>query len=187
VPFDHFDLIAGIYNRTAQFSPPEKLIELLALPENGLFLDAGGGTGRVAEAFRSMVRKGIVADPSKGMLRHAAGKGLATVCTPAENLPFTSNTFDGIIMVDALHHVNDQAKTIRELWRVLAPGGRIVIMEPDITRFVIKLVAVGEKLLMMRSHFLSAEKIAAIFTQQKALPGVITIDSNVCVYAEKVR
>jgi ubiquinone/menaquinone biosynthesis C-methylase UbiE len=187
VPFDHFDLIAGLYNRSAQFSVPAKLVELLALPEDGSLLDAGGGTGRVTEAFSNMVRGRIIADPSRGMLRLASEKGLAAVCAPAEKLPFASNTFDGIIMVDAFHHVNDQAETVRELWRVLSPGGRVVIIEPDISKFIVKVIAAVEKLLLMRSHFLSAEKISALFTDLNIGVGVITDESNIWVHAEKVR
>jgi demethylmenaquinone methyltransferase/2-methoxy-6-polyprenyl-1,4-benzoquinol methylase len=66
-------------------------------------------------------------------------------------------------MVDALHHVSDQFKTAEELWRILAPGGRIVIEEPDISSFRIKLVAIGEKLALMRSHFLAPTQIADLF------------------------
>ena len=185
MPFDHFDFIAGLYNRVSQFSAPVELLDLLALSPNQLFLDAGGGTGRVTEELRMMVRDGIIADPSLGMLRHAMDKGLATVCAPAEELPFASLSFDRIIMVDALHHVLDQMETIVELWRVLAPGGRIVIVEPDIHKFSVKLVALGEKLLMMRSHFISAENIAALFVNFNSTVRIKMNGSNVWVYAEK--
>ncbi len=56
-------------------------------------------------------------------------------------------------MMDALHHMSFQKQAIGELWRVLKPGGRIVIIEPDIRRFVVKLIAIGEKIILMESHF----------------------------------
>ena len=187
MPFDHFDLIAGLYNRTAKFSIPATLLDMLALPPDGLLLDAGGGTGRVAEALSSMVKEVVVADVSRGMLRHAAEKGLELACTPVEHLPFASGAFDRIIMVDALHHVFDQRQTITELWRVLVPGGRIVISEPDIHKFAVKLIAIGEKMLWMRSHFLPAEEIAALLVSHNAHVRVISDQFNVWVGAEKVR
>jgi len=187
MPFDHFDLIAGLYNRTAQFSAPAQLLKLLDLQGSGLMLDSGGGTGRVAEALHSMVRLVVVADLSRGMLRHAAEKDLATTCAPAEHLPFASGTFDRIIMVDALHHVFDQSQTISEFWRVLAPGGRIVIIEPDIHKFVVKLIALGEKMLFMRSHFLPAEKIASLLANQYSHVQVIYDEDNVWICSESVR
>jgi ubiquinone/menaquinone biosynthesis C-methylase UbiE len=187
VPFDHFNLIAGLYNRTAKFSIPARLFDLFALPSEGLLLDAGGGTGRVAEVLRRMVKEVVVADISRGMLRFAVDKGLATACASAEHLPFASGTFDRIIMVEALHHVFDQRQTITELWRVLAPGGRIVIIEPDIHKFAVKLIAIGEKMLLMRSHFLPAEEIASLFANNNTHVRVISDEFNVWVGAEKAR
>jgi len=185
MPFDHFGLIAGLYNKTAQINPPALLLELLALPPDGLLLDAGGGTGRVAEALRSMVGKVIVADLSRGMLCYAAKKGLATACAPVERLPFASSAFDRIIMVDALHHVFDQHQTATELWRVLAPGGRIVIIEPDIHKFMVKLITIGEKNLLMRSRFLPVEEITTLFSNQNMHVRISSDKFNVWVCAEK--
>ena len=187
MPIDHFDLIAGLYNKTSHFSPTVPLIDMLGLPSKGLLLDAGGGTGRVAWSLRSMVREVFVADLSRGMLRYAADKGLPTACAPAEHLPFSSSAIDRVIMLDALHHVSDQLKTIIELLRVLAPGGRIVIVEPDIHKFAVKLIAIGEKMFFMRSNFLPVEKIAALFADQNIPVWVISSEFNVWVCAEKVR
>jgi demethylmenaquinone methyltransferase/2-methoxy-6-polyprenyl-1,4-benzoquinol methylase len=90
-------------------------------------------------------------------------------------------------MVDALHHVFDQRQTVTELWRVLAPGGKIVIIEPDIHKFAVKLIAIGEKMLFMRSHFLHAEKIVTLFEYQSTHVQVISDEFNVWIFAEKVR
>jgi demethylmenaquinone methyltransferase/2-methoxy-6-polyprenyl-1,4-benzoquinol methylase len=161
--FDHFDFLAPIYDRAIPFSRLEEMLRVVSLPVDGLLLDAGGGTGRVAAALRPYVRAALVADFSPGMLVQARGKGLPAVQTPAEHLPFAAGTFERIIMIDALHHVHNQAATLAELWRVLKPGGRLVVEEPDLRTFIVKIVAVGEKLALMRSHFLSPPKIAALF------------------------
>jgi demethylmenaquinone methyltransferase/2-methoxy-6-polyprenyl-1,4-benzoquinol methylase len=187
MPIDHFSLIAGLYDRAAQFTITEPLVELLSLSPNNILLDAGGGTGRVAAALRNMVREAVVVDLSHGMLRRAADKGLATVCAPAECLPFPPGTFDRVIMMDALHHVLDQGQTARELWRVLSPGGRLLIVEPDINQFAVKLIAFMEKILLMRSHFLAGEKIAAFFENRNVQARVVYFDHNVIVLIEKVR
>ena len=83
-------------------------------------------------------------------------------------MPFPDDYIDRIIMVDALHHVYSQKKTARELWRVLKPGGRLVIEEPDVRTAAVKVVAVLEKLALMRSHFLSPPHIAALFSGSEA-------------------
>jgi len=46
----------------------------------------------------------------------------------AENLPFPSGSFDLVYSHGVLHHTPDTARTVREIFRVLAPGGRAVIM-----------------------------------------------------------
>jgi ubiquinone/menaquinone biosynthesis C-methylase UbiE len=90
-----------------------------------------------------------------------------------------------VVMVDALHHVSNQCLTVNELWRVLAPGGRIVIIEPDIDKPVTKLIALIEKILMMRSHFLSGEKIRALFIDPDASVHLFNEGFNVILIAEK--
>jgi len=187
MPIGHFDLIAGLYNRTAQFNLSGPLHDLLALQPNYRLLDAGGGTGRVADALRSMVREVVVADLSRGMLRYALEKRLATACAPVEQLPFASSAFDRIVMQDVLHHVFDQRQTITELWRVLTPGGRIIIIEPDIHKFAVKLIAIGEKMVLMRSHFLSADKIAALFANMNMHVRIVSDQLIVWICAEKAR
>jgi demethylmenaquinone methyltransferase/2-methoxy-6-polyprenyl-1,4-benzoquinol methylase len=103
------------------------------------------------------------------MLAEALAKpGVFPVCTPSETLPFANGYFSRIIMVDALHHVINQQGTVDELWRVLAPGGVLVIEEPDVRVFGVKLIALAEKIALMRSHFLSPPRIVALFSDSKA-------------------
>ena len=46
------------------------------------------------------------------------------------NLPFTANTFDAALNVVTLEHVTDPARVIRELFRCLRPGGRLLLITP---------------------------------------------------------
>ena len=43
--------------------------------------------------------------------------------------------------------------------RVLKPGGRLVIEEPDLNRLVVKMIAIAEKVALMRSHFYYPDEI----------------------------
>lgn len=135
------------------------MVKVTALPSDGLLLDAAGGTGRVAKALKPFVKEVFVADLSKGMLSQAMNKNLKSVQTPVEVLPFAPETFDRIIMVDALHHVNNQAESISDLWRVLKGGGCMVIEEPDVRTWQVKILAFMEKLILMQSHFKTPPQI----------------------------
>lgn len=70
-----------------------------------------------------------------------------------------------MVVVDAQHHFCNQRQAVGDLLRVLKPGGRLVIEEPDIRRLVVKFVALGEKVALMRSHFYSVEQIRDMVTE----------------------
>ena len=161
-PFDHFAAIAPLYARVT-YSKTHILREAAALPVKGRLLDVGGGTGRVASAIRDLVDEVVIADVSFGMLDKADRSSLKPVCGGSESLPFADGSFERVIMVDALHHVSHHADSAREMFRVLKPGGLLVIEEPDIRTFGVKLIALAEKMLLMRSHFLAPDEIMKLF------------------------
>lgn len=184
MPFDHFGFIAPIFARAGYLSV-DILLEQADLPTTGRVLDAGGGTGRVAEAIREHAGDVIVADPSLGMLRQADRTQLQLACSNSEALPFPDASFERVIMVDALHHVIDQRETAREMYRVLAPGGLIIIEEPDFRTFSVKLIAIAEKILLMRSHFLAPDEVADLFAFDSAKTSIYTSEHNAWVVVKK--
>lgn len=162
--FDHFDFLAPLYETLIPPKSPHEIWALAELPVDGALLDAGGGTGRVAQYMIGKASPVVVADLSFKMLAEAQQKaGVRPVSSHTEQLPFGDAAFARIIMVDALHHVIDQRATADELWRTLQPGGWIVIEEPDVRTFIVKLLALAEKMALMRSHFLTPARIAALF------------------------
>jgi len=164
---DHFGIIAPFYDKVFKPEEKEHLFDLIGLPVDGMLLDVGGGTGRISQYLTGKVNRVIVADLSLEMLQQVNNKNeLISICSHSEYLPFEDKSFDRIIMIDALHHVCDQAETARDLYRVLKNGGRIVIEEPDVRRFGVKILAIGEKLLGMRSRFISPSRISSLFSDQ---------------------
>jgi len=161
--FDHFGILAPIYERVIAAPDVSRLSELLALPIAGRLLDAGGGTGRVSSQLRPMVDALVVTDVSYGMLAQARAKhGLRLSQAHAETLPFADGGFERVLVVDALHHFCDQRRAVAELLRVLKKGGILVIEEPDLNSFTVKLIALAEKLAIMRSHFYYPAQIKAM-------------------------
>jgi demethylmenaquinone methyltransferase/2-methoxy-6-polyprenyl-1,4-benzoquinol methylase len=184
--FDHFDFLAPFYETFIPPKDPQEIWNFADLPASGALLDAGGGTGRVAQFMRGKVDSIVVVDLSQKMLAETRQKdGLRPICSHTEKLPFADETFARIIMVDALHHVCDQRGTVDELWRTLQPGGRLVIEEPDLRLFGVKLLAIAEKLALMRSHFLSPPHIAELFHSPDARVLIETSKFNAWVIAEK--
>ncbi len=177
MPFDHFSFLAPFYERVIPAAAIEAMLRELEPTPNCRLLDVGGGTGRVSGFLKEHVGSVVLSDISMGMLKQAAEKGdLHPTCALSETMPFADNFFDCILMVDALHHVNDQTQSASELWRIVKPGGRIVIQEPDIRTFSVKLIAIAEKLALMRSHFLAPQAIADLFSYG---------DANIKIHAEE--
>jgi demethylmenaquinone methyltransferase/2-methoxy-6-polyprenyl-1,4-benzoquinol methylase len=184
--FNHFDFLAPFYDRFIKTDDLTRFCAFTRLPVSGRLLDAGGGTGGKSYQLLKMVTGIVVADSSMGMLSQAAKKGgLITVCSETERLPFKDESFERVIMIDALHHVSDYRETSGELWRVVKPGGRIVIEEPDIHTTAIRIMAIIEKMALMRSHFISPQEIAATFAYSNAEVKIEVEDSVAWIVINK--
>lgn len=158
----HFDFLAPLYDFLIRPPDVSMLIAAARLPAAGRMLDAGGGTGRITKQLSHLIDPIIVVDSSLKMLQQARDKaGLSVSSARAEELPFPPHSFTRIIAVDSYHHFAHQQACMIELWRLLSPGGWLVIEEPDIRNFNVKLIALGEKIALFRSHFVHAEHIAA--------------------------
>lgn len=175
--FDHFDWLAPIYDRV--IGPPDvsRLQRLLKLPVEGVLLDAGGGTGRVSSQLLPLVNRVVLSDLSQPMLRQAQAKGpFHSVQAVVQRLPFPDDYFERVLVVDALHHFGDQPGAVRELLRMLRPGGRLVIEEPNIHHFGVKVVALIEKLTLMGSHFHSPVEIRDMIAAYGLSPWIADYD-----------
>ncbi|MEN6409373.1 MAG: class I SAM-dependent methyltransferase [Anaerolineaceae bacterium] len=184
--FDHFKYLAPHYDTFFSEVDVMRWIQILELPVSGWLLDAGGGTGRITRHLASLVNGAVVCDESMAMLKQATQKPeIFPTCSTVEALAYPDESFARIIMVDAFHHLANQSAATQELYRVLEPGGRLVIEEPDIRRIGVWGIALVEKLTLMRSHFRSAKWIGGKFKQLGASVSQVVEDATCWVIVEK--
>ena len=110
--------------------------EHLRLPVNARVLDLGGGSGWVSELLARFGFQPLTIDVSTALLgigrRRFARAGLTPRFAAADmrRLPIADGSVQGVIVLDALHHVPDVAAVFAEAYRVLDDGGAFVLAEP---------------------------------------------------------
>ncbi len=103
-------------------------------------LDLAGGTGDLAGKFARLVGpegKVVLSDINDSMLKVGRAKlwdqgivgNLETVQANAECLPFPDNSFDLVTIAFGLRNVTDKQAALESIFRVLKPGGRLLVLE----------------------------------------------------------
>jgi len=131
-------IFAAIYDRMMAATEKDGLgahrAALLA-GASGDVLEIGGGTGVNLPHYGDGVRRLTITEPEQPMVKrlqrrldeHAPDALLLRA--PAEDLPFPDDSFDVAVSTLVLCTVDDQPRALRELRRVLRPGGRLLFIE----------------------------------------------------------
>ena len=99
---------------------------------SGRTLEIGAGTGLNVDLYPDTARPLILTEPEAPMarrLRERAGTRAEVVDAGADGLPFGDASFDTVVATLVLCTVPDQASALREIRRVLKPGGRLLFLE----------------------------------------------------------
>jgi ubiquinone/menaquinone biosynthesis C-methylase UbiE len=132
------------YLRKAQTA----LVSLLDLKENMVILDVGCGTGwALGQAAARLKGRGQFygVDLSSKMIDKAKEnfEGLDNfhfIKANAESVPLEGNLFDIILCSNSFHHYRHPDKALKEMYRLLKPGGRTCILDPTADHWYIKVV-----------------------------------------------
>ncbi|WP_457590709.1 class I SAM-dependent methyltransferase [Geoglobus sp.] len=132
-----YDRVASMYDiaelpmELLAFSSWRK--ELFKLIKGGKILEVGIGTGKNINYYGKWEVTGV--DISRKMLERAlirakkSGKSVDLIQADAESLPFKDGVFDGAISTYVFCSVENPVKGLREVYRVLKPGGRAYFLE----------------------------------------------------------
>jgi demethylmenaquinone methyltransferase/2-methoxy-6-polyprenyl-1,4-benzoquinol methylase len=137
-----FDAIAGRYdlmNRVMTMGQDQKwrrfVVNKAGDPGDGLTLDLATGTGDIGALMSETYPRAKVVggDFSLNMLREAqhrfSDKQISWQACDANTLPFANDTFESVTFGYLLRNVDDALKVLKEVRRVLRPGGKVVCLD----------------------------------------------------------
>ncbi|HEY2372647.1 MAG TPA: class I SAM-dependent methyltransferase [Gaiellaceae bacterium] len=131
-------LFAFMYDRMSAKTEDAGLREVrrrLLADAKGRVLEIGGGTGANLQLYGPEVESLTVTEPEQPMLRRLDRKAreqaplTRVLRARAEELPFADDSFDTVVSTLVLCGVDDQEQSLREVRRVLRPGGQFMFIE----------------------------------------------------------
>ena len=129
---------AAVYDSQMRRSEKAGLTDMriaLVSQAEGTVLEIGAGTGANLGHYSPSATSLTVTEPDvhmfKRLERHAqtVAPSAMLLRAPAEDLPFEDGTFDTVVSTLVLCGVDDQPRAVREIRRVLRPGGRLLFLE----------------------------------------------------------
>lgn len=134
---NHFDKTAHEYNDSSDGKFVEgmydSLVKEIQKSESGKILDVGCGNGNLFTCLPDGKYELHGVDFSENMIEEAKRNCKTTAAfsvADAENLPFDDNTFDIIVCNASFHHYTHPNTVLKEMNRVLRPGGKLLIGDP---------------------------------------------------------
>ncbi len=114
----------------------KQILNFFGVPTFGVskLLDVGSGKGKFTDKLNKLGFTVIGVEPSFNLLRIAEDQypNLQFVQASATSLPFSDNEFNFLICIEVLEHIPDTEQAIKEMVRVLKPGGKMIIIDKNI-------------------------------------------------------
>jgi len=191
--FDKYDLMNDLMSLGIHRLWKKAFIDYLNPQANTKLIDVASGTGDIAKLFLDKVSyksKVYCVDENKNMLKISKKKlnnqkNVKWYCSNAEKLPFKNNEFDYYTISFGIRNVSNINGVLRESFRVLKPGGRLLCLEfskvkneilnkfykiysksiPQIGKFVIGNAEPYEYLINSIEEFYSQEELLELLTK----------------------
>jgi SAM-dependent methyltransferase len=132
----------------------EALVRSYLTPQSRV-LDLGCGRGGVVELFWRDVKLAAGLDPDVPSLAEHRAPGMPVLRGVGERLPFNAGSFDLVVCLWVLEHVKEPGLVLREVRRVLRPGGHFVFLTPNLRNPLLLLNRIAKALPMVQTRLVS--------------------------------
>lgn len=104
---------------------------LCRFPPPGMLFDVGGGNGYVALGIQQAGFPVALVEPGWQGIKNARQRGLDTViCSTLAGAGFRDEVLPGVGLFDVLEHIGDEGEFLKQIYRLLIPGGRLYLSVP---------------------------------------------------------
>lgn len=140
----------------------EKLIRMIPNNYRENSLEIGSGFGRLVKVYAPIFKSSTLLEPSEKQLLYAKERLVSYPCLIfrkgyGENIPYQEHSFDVVFIVRVMHHLIEPQQVLQEAFRVLKPGGFLVLEFANKSHFKLRLTAIFNK--QLRSKIFSLDPI----------------------------
>ncbi len=122
-------------------------------PQKGKLIEVGSGLGYLLNCFKQDGWNVVGVEPNVGTCRYAESElGIETIPTILEEAELEDRSVDVVLMMHVIEHVSDPYSTLKEVYRILKPGGIFVMETPRYDTLMFKLLGKRERNLSCNGH-----------------------------------
>lgn len=146
----------------------ELIVATFALRGDERVVDLGGGTGYYARYLAARSREVLVVDRSAAMLARApTAPNIRTLQADVLQTGLPDQSADAVLLSDVVHHVPQQDRLFAEVYRILAPGGLVLVHDFEASRWRVKLLGVVEWLLFGTMYYRTCAEMSALLARHR--------------------
>lgn len=134
-------------------------------PQKGKLVEVGSGLGYLLNFFKEDGWDAVGLEPNAGMCKYAEVElGLTVIPKILEKAGFEDNSADTVLMMHVIEHVPEPDTTLKQIYRILKPGGILVLETPRYDTLAFKLLGKRERSLSCDGHiyFFTSDTLAQI-------------------------
>lgn len=142
-------------------------------PERGRLVEVGSSTGSLLETFRNDGWRVLGVEPDRNAARYASKKlNIETVNTTLQHAGIADNSVDVVVLLHVIEHVPDPVGTLKDIYRVLKPGGHLVLETPRYDTLMFRLFGRRERSLSCDGHifFFTTDSLRKAYTKAGFAP-----------------